>query len=155
MCVCVCGDFVWTSHILTTQEPSNLNYSRHVFVLLDACLISIMQQRSPDKHVSYDRVGNVRSKLRKFKSRNAEFFSCRGLDVVYSEPLEVNILCGFECILCSLSVYKVARVTVVYFGDSVQGCIRQSTILGNKNGSWRCEFFYGQLQILSAVKLRV
>ena len=81
MCVCVCvcvwGDFVWTSHMLTTQGPSNLNYSPHVVALLDVCLISIMQQRPGDKHVSYYRVENVRSKLRKFKSRNDEFFSCR------------------------------------------------------------------------------
>ena len=88
--VCVRGDFVWTSHILTTQGPGNLNYSRHVFVHLDVCLISIMQQRSADKHVPYCRVGNVRSKRRKLKSRNDEFFSCRGLDVVCTETLEVD-----------------------------------------------------------------
>jgi len=120
-CVCVCGDFVWTSRILTTQGPSNLNYSRHVFAHLDVCLISIMRQRPADKHVSYYRVENVRSKLTKFKSRNGEFFSCRGLDVVCSEPFEVNILCGFEWTLCTLSVYAVA-----YFRDGVQGCMKQS-----------------------------
>jgi len=121
VCVCVCGDFVWTSHILTTQGPGNLNYSRHVFAHLDVCLISIVRQRPADKHVSYYRVENVRSKLTKFKSRNDEFFSCRGLDVVCSEPLEVNILCGFEWTLCTLSVYAVG-----YFRYGAQGCMKQS-----------------------------
>lgn len=87
-----------------------------------------MQQRPADKHVSYYRVGNVQSKLRKLKSQNYESFSCRGLDVVCSEPLQVNILCGFEWILLSLSVYRVACGTVEYFRDGVQSCVKQSAI---------------------------
>jgi hypothetical protein len=151
---CVCGESVWTSHILTAQGPSNLN-SRHVFPHLDVCLISIMYQRPADKHISYCRVENVRSKLRKLKSGNDESFSCRGLDVVCSGPLEVNILCKFEWILCSLLVYTVAGGTVACVRDGVQDCMKQSAICGNTNGYEGCEFSCGQLRMSSAVKMRV
>jgi hypothetical protein len=164
LCVCVCvrlrlrvcvyGESVWTSHILAAQGPSNLN-SRHVFPHLDVCLISIMYQRPADKHISYCRVENVRSKLRKLKSGNGESFSCRGLNVVCSEPQEVNILCTVEWILCSLLVYIVACGTVAYFLDGVQGCMTQSAIYGYRNGSERCEFSYGRLRMSSGVKMRV
>jgi hypothetical protein len=110
--ICVCGDFVWTSHILTTQEPSNLNYSRHVFALLDVCFINIMQQRPPDKHVSYYRVENVRSKLRKFKSRNVEFFLCR-VDWMSSTPSHSKstfcVVLNVSCVPCRFTKWHVVQ----------------------------------------------
>jgi hypothetical protein len=108
----VCVEFVRTYHTMPTQGPRNLN-SRRVFALLDVCLVSITQQMPADKHGSYYRAENVRSKLRELEVVGSFYVADRMSSFTSHSESTLCVGLNGSCVSCG-RVYAVAGCSVVF-----------------------------------------